>query len=72
MRGQECAKYQSHLGEGDSEQTERNVAVGRPGSAEGPLEVRYYELVDTIPCGCVIFISTMAILLVTSKIDEHI
>lgn len=42
MRGQECAKYQSHLGEGDSEQTERNVAVGRPGSAEGPLEVRYY------------------------------
>lgn len=68
MRGQECVKHCSSLGERDSEWIGRNVAVGCPGSTEGPFEVRHYELSDTTPCGCVIFISVVATYLVASSI----
>lgn len=51
IRGQECVKQYSFLGDRDSEWIGRNVALGWPGSADGPLEMRYYELSDTSPFG---------------------
>lgn len=66
-------KEYSLLGEKDSEWIGRNVALGRSGSAEEPLQVRYYELSDTTLFGCVIFISVMLFTLMASRIgDEQI